>query len=487
MAAWTIKVIPQLSSCLPYLARFKALTCQTAASCSIFIAKQMKCIDHLVGDDSFSRLSQGALVKRSAAENLGLGSAHALPLPDIMDGCSRVFLTSINKYFPFFQHRDIEAIFESYIQSAEGPSLSWYAALNMVCAHSLGLILGTQNERSEECLQNSLRAMPGLILEPPNAVMIGTLLSAVWYLLTTSRSSSAAVVLGMASQMILLAGYHGIVAPSAKDGCPTGQKLHQSRLFWQAYILDREISLMLDKPPSLLDDFIPGEPDLSLVAGLGAMSLPGGLTVNYFLERATLARIQSKVYRKLRSSLASSQSCEEFLLHTSQLNEELEQWKSRLPPSLMPPRVPMDVASDESMCIAVLHCSYYQTLAAIHSAVFAYSPFFNNPVYRSRVPEAVSRCACAARDLISLFTQLGQSHALTLYLICHISWSIDGLFLHILLKKSNALIQRDIEHLKAILDCFEEHLPRHKGGLGYRAIAVVYKVASMTVTKEPSR
>lgn len=57
--------------------------------------------------------------------------------------------------------------------------LGWLAAVNMVCATSLGVVLGCRNEHSEHYLRDGLKILSTMFIEPPNTIGIGSIILAV--------------------------------------------------------------------------------------------------------------------------------------------------------------------------------------------------------------------------------------------------------------------------------------------------------------------
>lgn len=160
------------------------------------------------------------------------------------------FLKSFNAISSFFQDHEITDAFEHHVQGTQPSRSGCYAAVNMVCACAS---LTTDAARNilvapERLFQNALRVLPKILAEAPDTISIGALLlmvrqsnqqSAVAanisfqvaYLVATSRSSTASIILGSATQMILLAGYHITISG---PGHKSAQDLQKSRLLYRA-------------------------------------------------------------------------------------------------------------------------------------------------------------------------------------------------------------------------------------------------------------
>lgn len=98
---------------------------------------------------------------------------HSLSLP--------VFLSYTNKHFRLFRYEDITTIFQTYLGGQVSRQLSWFAAVNIVCATSLGMVLGCRNEQSEQYLRDSLQVLSTIFMEPPSTIGIGSIILAVLF------------------------------------------------------------------------------------------------------------------------------------------------------------------------------------------------------------------------------------------------------------------------------------------------------------------
>lgn len=218
------------------------------------------------------------------------------------------------------------------------------------------------------------------------------------YLLSTSRSHTAAMILGSAVQIMLLDGYH----MASTSGDRSAQYLQKRRLLYRAYILEQDLSLRLGKPPILNESMVACLPKEHPGDSQDIISLPEGTTVSYLRERAFLARIQNRAWEALLSPQSSAKSSKEFLESTHQLLEELQRWKDSLPESINLPGVPAKPGDLQQMQLTDIHWTYFQTVVAIHSAIFSHPPLFSDPAVRDQAAAAVGECAGAARGMLTL-------------------------------------------------------------------------------------
>ncbi|KAF4923642.1 putative transcriptional regulatory protein [Colletotrichum fructicola] len=447
---------------------------QYQSSCCIFDVLHIKCVDYMIGNQTFSKLCSRSLHPNFPSLNLSGGPMHPLPMLDTALQCLRIFLESVNSDFQFFRNEEIEGVFQNYVQGQSCPSQGVYAAISMVCACASWTLHGAQNAMTERLVENAMRVLPGIMMEAPDTLAVGTLLLMTAYLESTSRSSPAATVLGSVTQMMLLAGYH--VATSSSGALSTDQ-LHKNRLFYRAYVMDQRLSLRLFKPPLLTERLVIGLPDEHPVDSHGVIKLSEGRSLNYLRQQVLLAKIQDRVYDNLRSPLPSAKGSQNHLKATSKLLSELQQWANDLPASARPPNVAEDLSIPHAMQITSLHRTYFQTIIAIHSSIFCHIPYFSDPAIREITIKVVNECASAARNILCLSVYTEKNNPFMLDMCHDLGWSIDGLLLSIVLYRQTPGAQQDMELLKGFLHSFETNKPQHDGRVIYEALTIIYKSA----------
>lgn len=228
----------------------------------------------------------------------------------------------------------------------------------------------------------------------------------------TSRNNLAATILRATVQMIVNPGHRNPTSPTANMNSET---LHRQRLFWQAYIWDRDISMRLGKPPCMPDDFRPPLPEEQPDDGYSSFTLADGSAMNFLREEVLLADIQSKAYRMLRPGLTSNQSTEERYANINELNTELQNWRDRMPEIDKPLTTLSNGEYRLLMCLTTLHCTYFQLLMAINNVDFKHSPTRSDSSSGSVViTRSHAVCIRAARASLSLLGEHDIRHPYTM-------------------------------------------------------------------------
>ncbi|KAJ0267505.1 hypothetical protein COL940_014303 [Colletotrichum noveboracense] len=246
------------------------------------------------------------------------------------------------------------------------------------------------NPEHKHYLNNALALIPNAILQTPNPMTIGSLLSL----------------------FILLAGYHNPDHPNKVLGHPA-DVLHRRRLFWQAYVLDHDLMLRIGKPPLISDDFLLELPEEFPADGYGVYYYPGDVTLSYFHQQVRLSQIQGHIYSKLYSQSGEIMSAAALESTIAQLDAELQDWWQTIP-ELIRPEPQMDLLDADYtkvMSLTVLNFMYFQLIVAIHSAAFRL-PLLDEDDDGLR--PSVALCVNAARAAIALLKHQQLQHPFTM-------------------------------------------------------------------------
>ncbi|TVY73441.1 Fusaridione A cluster transcription factor fsdR [Lachnellula suecica] len=281
----------------------------------------------------------------------------------------------------------------------------------------------------------------------------------------------AVTILGSALQQMTLGGYQYNRKP---QGVSDLQLLHRRRLYWHGFCLDSDLSTRLGKPPVVNEGQIIDVPDEHPIDGVGVITF-NGESFNYLKERVALAKLQYKTYSLLFSDKRAQQPTVELHASIDELDEGLRRWRENVP-EILPPKGSLN-RSDYSrlICLTVLHYTYLQLTIAVHSVVFV----GNCPdETEDRIMSSVALCVSAARASISLLNHHDNPHPFTVFLINHVAWSVDILFMNILHNKSSPRVYEDLALLEKILKFYEKHDANRGSTPAYQITKALYRIAS---------
>lgn len=229
-----------------------------------------------------------------------------------------------------------------------------------------------------------------------------------FYLLMTCRQNQAWYVFGSLLQIISALGMHR--RDWKRSTGPQPDYIHsqcRKRLFWSAYILDRNLGVVMGRPRHFHDDDI--DQDLPDCVNDSEMSPAGRLSsecsedchMDGFVCNIKLARIVGRISHDLYPIKPLSETSR--IEATRSLGKELEGWQSSLPPFLSTVRPSSLVRSFRRQCIAL-------RLAYDHAVMHLYRPFLltrrnRKPSSDSDVAEAfriesIQLCIAAAQDAL---------------------------------------------------------------------------------------
>lgn len=211
----------------------------------------------------------------------------------------------------------------------------------------------------------------------------------------------------MAIQPLLLGGYYHGNHP----GLSESEIQDRRRLFWQAYVFDRDLMLRIGKPPLITDNFLLDLPEEYPLDCYGLFYYPGDVVLNYFRQEVKLARIQGHIYSSLYLNMPTSASALESEI--SLLDRELQEWRESIPEFIRPDQSSASLDDDNHarlIALSSLHFVYFQLVVAVHSASLRV-PFTGQNMDFLRPSAAI--CVNAARAAVSMLNYHHTDHPWT--------------------------------------------------------------------------
>ncbi|KAJ3938625.1 uncharacterized protein N0V96_011355 [Colletotrichum fioriniae] len=289
-----------------------------------------------------------------------------------------------------------ETIELAYEQSDGSPSLESVTAKACVFAFFavVSLFQGEWNSTPEidgEACAGAAQRLVAVILQGTNITALETVFMLGMYHLFCGHLQQGAMFQSATCRVLFMLGGHLEPGSSRPTPCQTPQAEddHTSRvrnqlrrLFWLSFKLDKDISLRTGQPPSINDEHC----DLTLpkmdwwIRSID--DLTGGSPS--FLDEATITSalapdslqltiIKSQISTRLYSQSALKKGDAELLRDIRELDDELERWRTSVPPSYRPtltfPRGTAVVRKGRlGMEEIILHFEYHYLMAMIHRA-----------------------------------------------------------------------------------------------------------------------
>lgn len=304
----------------------------------------------------------------------------------------------------------------------------------------------------------------------------------------------------LASTAVRLAHEVGLHKRGSSFGLNTTEIEQRKRVFWIAYMMDKDICLRSGRPPAQDDDDwnvdLPSEEPED---GVGIVTFANGkYKTNLFRQFCKFAVIQSKVYNRLYSVKASKQSDGELLNTIGELDLELERWKDEIPLDFRPE---CEInTSDESLMMQVvtLHFAYYNVLATIHRMAIHHGVWtdrlseyavkgLNVRPLNPRVYCSAALCVSAARASINLIKYIPPGdYALVWMIIYYPVSSLVTLFANTLQNPQDPRARPDLK-LMGIVVTFLQQISVDDDSGSIKRMSMVcnefYRIANVVTEK----
>ncbi|TGJ86027.1 hypothetical protein E0Z10_g2787 [Xylaria hypoxylon] len=400
---------------------------------SIFSPKGIEWVNERIGDTSFQRMISEVSLddhkwtqwKQEVFSDLFHRPVFR-PLPPKPEALSLLkdYFENFNCIFPLFHQPTFMHLVERQYSSNPYEGSGWWASLNCVLAiaHRLrvmsNLVPQEEDEKAWDYIKNAMGVFSELTMRNTDLLSVQALLGMALFMQGTPNPQPSFLLVAAAIRSSHSIGLH-------KRG--TGFNLNpieieqRKRVFWIAYMLDKDLCLRSGRPPAQDDDDMNVDlPEADPVDHIGNIPLANGKgKMNLFRVMCELAVIESRIYKRLYSTKATKLSDGELLQTIGELDKELESWKDSIDIDYRPEHEIKASHTPLVLHIAMLHFSYYNALTTIHRmsihhgfwtsrlANYAIQGLNARPL-NPRVFSSAALCASAARATISLLKYIPQ-------------------------------------------------------------------------------
>ncbi|KPM36540.1 hypothetical protein AK830_g10008 [Neonectria ditissima] len=252
-------------------------------------------------------------------------------LPELLPVVDSYF-QNYNRLTPLFDEPTfMRMLLDWYSSPSKRTVVSW-AAINVVLAISFRILddLSMEDPRLSSCVRNVQSTMADLMTWQEDLLGIQVLLGLVVIFQGGPDPQLAIVLIGSA---IRLVQRMRLPSKQALIGHSPAVALHRNRIFWIAYILDRDLALRARAPCAQLDSETDIDvPDEDPDDGIDIFYSPNGsVRFNYLRTRVQLAFIQGKVHDVLYSRRAQSLTQQQRLASIARVKGMLFDWHKKIP------------------------------------------------------------------------------------------------------------------------------------------------------------
>ncbi|EFY94520.1 Zn(2)-Cys(6) zinc finger domain protein [Metarhizium robertsii] len=272
---------------------------------------------------------------------MDLAPRDELPLPpqaDIMPIVDHYFDTYAYIMPLFDQKSFMSMLYQWYTDPSTRNKASW-AAIQVVLAIALrtpipellnGCGGSDRHHRANFFLKNAQSVVSDLVTRDKDLLGLQVLLGIVMLFQNSSDTSPASVIIGTA---IRLAHRMRLHSRDHAELFSPDENLQRQRLFWIAYVLDKDISLRIQVPSVQLDSDIDIDvPPVKPADDVGVLWTSDGQTCfNHHRSMIHLAQIQGRVYDWLHSNSSAKMSRQSRQQRVQQLDRMITHWYSTIP------------------------------------------------------------------------------------------------------------------------------------------------------------
>ncbi|KAF6793728.1 hypothetical protein CMUS01_16071 [Colletotrichum musicola] len=333
--------------------------------------------------------------------------------------------------FHYFSHR-----FETVPEAEETfNSTSGWAYMNAVIA--VGTRWKTINSSFQEVCQlawpffkNAFSVLAELMVKGGDLLSVQAIVAMAVYVQGTTCTRTAALLSSAAVRLSQNIGLHR--QPCTMMSMCLQDVEARSRVFWAAYILDKEMGLNHGLDSTQDDDDI--ETELPSGPGEG----PDILNL-----RAKLAMVESSVRRRLYTAKGLRLTDDDVVKAIIDLDALLEEWRTSLPTDLQPSYEAPQAGSDITPDVLNLHLAFYRCTLMVHWAARRHSQHktvavlmgtpavFEMPYIQLSFSQ--KRCRTAAEATLGLFRTISTPQYADLWrILCYPLCASMTLLTHVL-------------------------------------------------------
>lgn len=300
------------------------------------------------------------------------------PLQEVLS-TTEAYITTLNAVLPLFHPgRLLQLINNWYAHPGRRERTTW-AAINVVLALAHRRIPpdeATLSESAAYYLHNAQTVLSEVIMGDADLLNVQILIGMVMLFQGTQDLKPATMLIAIALRLAHELGLH----TRRVEYLDTSQVLERDRVFWIAYLLDRDISLRTSRPPVQREadidlEWPPAEPE----DGAGNVTdADGTFPFNFLRSRVRLARIQGEVYDFMVATRAGTMDNYQRDENIVRLNNMLDDWISSIPPPFQPGSVLQ--AGQPNLCrsFAVLYSTHLACRTQVYRAHAMTSPWMQS-------------------------------------------------------------------------------------------------------------
>ncbi|GAM84826.1 hypothetical protein ANO11243_028270 [Dothideomycetidae sp. 11243] len=445
---------------------------------SIFSPKGIEWIKEKTGESNIQEMLQNAAANDQQwyswkpevfGDIFARRTFQPLPPKEVTLSLLEDYFDNFNVMFPLFHRPTFMHLVEKHYSLEPYQGSGWWACLNisLAIAHRMRVMSNVVPQDEDQLawmyLKNAMAVQSELTLRNNDLLSVQALLGMTLFMQGTPNPQPSFAYLAAAIRLSHSIGLHKRGSDFNLNAVENEQR---KRVFWIAYMLDKDMCLRSGRPPCQDDDDmnveLPSEDPPDNIGNVPASTESG--KYNLFRLMAEFALIQSKVYKQLYCVKASRQTDGELLNTIGQLDHELETWKDSIPIEYRPEHEINAQHAPLVLHVVCLHFGYYNCLTTIHRmsvhhgywtsrlSDFAIAGLNARPL-NPRVFMSAALCVNAARTTISLVRYIPQGDHACVWLVLYFPISaLVTLFANILQNPQDIRARSDVRLIGSVVE-----------------------------------
>jgi hypothetical protein len=340
-----------------------------------------------------------------------------LPPEDVVLPLIQTYLSTFNCFFPLFDTPTLVKMVHNWYHShSQRTSTTW---ASIYIAMALAQYQASQSPHSEvsvvDCLRKAQSVLSEIIISDAELTSVQVVLGLVLLFIGSPDPRPSTVLLATAIKLVHTMRLH---RQEGYFGLPDSEVLQRRRVFWIAYILDREISLRMRQPPIQHDSEIDVDLPSDTVDADGAgfiTAIWSQETFNFFRARVELAQMQGQVYDCVYSVAAQHLAPETQAIKALEVRQAMRSWRGRIPLDFSPEVLSHDSTTILPQYFCQLYSPYVACLGQLCQATSMDPPWVESllsyarsvtagaPCEPPKVPEGWDTLVDASRSVMNLF------------------------------------------------------------------------------------
>ncbi|KAF5684561.1 transcriptional activator Mut3p [Fusarium circinatum] len=297
-------------------------------------------------------------VSFSARASLDLG-LELPPQHEVLSGVNK-FLSTFNTILPLFDPQRLLSRVSTWYERPHQRDASTWAAINVVLSLAYRHIPDEEKPPIYSTLHFMNKAqsvLNDIMLGNSSLLDVQTIVGMVVLLQATSDLKPASALIPIALRLA-----HGLRLHSRAnhDHLSAPETLERDRVFWIAYILDRDISMRTKLPPiQSQNDISIDWPSAIPTDGAGMLyTADNSSNFNFFLSRVQLAHIQGQVYEAMLSKSPTASDVYVRLDNVARIHQMLDDWLARIPSEFSASAITQSGNTNLQRAFGVLYSSH---------------------------------------------------------------------------------------------------------------------------------